>query len=231
MLCRRLALFGSTLPSTPIAARAYRSSSLIPLAEEYLLKSRIVFLTGPISDTKSSDVIDKLLFLEFQDNRKPIHLHIGSPGGSVSAVLSIYNTMKYIRSRVTTLCLGQASSMASLLLAAGAPGERRIFSNSTVMIHQPYRHMAGPAVDIGVQHILKLRECLNQIYSHHTGQPIERIEQCTERDMYMSADEAKEFGIVDEVIVPRRLAGSSNEGTKSCTDDGSAVKEQKLWFQ
>ncbi|XP_042424676.1 ATP-dependent Clp protease proteolytic subunit-like [Zingiber officinale] len=254
MLWRRLFLSGSILPasrpSTRLAAGAYSSYGLIPTANDQLLKNRMVLLIGPISDTKSSVVIDKLLFLEFQDTRKPIHLHIGSPGGSVSAVLAIYNTIQYIRSRVSTFCIGNTESMASLLLAAGAPGERRISSLSSVMIHQPYRdissslfslmirqHISGPAVhlNIGAKHIRKLRERLIKIYSHHTGQSIERIEQCMEHDTYMSPYEAKEFGLVDEVIVPRGLAlltdqGSSNEGTKSGNDDGHASKEHKLWF-
>ncbi|KAG6484533.1 ATP-dependent Clp protease proteolytic subunit 2, mitochondrial-like [Zingiber officinale] len=197
MLWCRLALSGSLLPSARLAG-AHRSYSVIHRANK-----RIVFINGPISDDTSSDVIDRLHFLDSEDPSKPIHLYIHSDGGSVNAGLAIYDAMQDIRSRISTLCIGQACSIGSLLLAAGAPGERRAFPHSEIMIHQPSCEISGQVgvVAIRVKEILKVYDRLIMIYSRHTGQPIQRIEQCMERDMDMSPDEAKELGLVDEVIV------------------------------
>ncbi|KAG6484534.1 ATP-dependent Clp protease proteolytic subunit 2, mitochondrial-like [Zingiber officinale] len=166
-------------------------------------QERIVFINDPISDDTSSVVIDRLHFLDSKDPFKPIHLYINSDGGSVNAGLAIYDAMQDIRSRISTLCMGQACSIGSLLLAAGAPGERRALPYSEIMIHQPYCEISGQVgvMTICVKEILKVYDRLNKIYSRHTGQPIQRIEQCMECNMDMSPVEAKEFGLVDEVIV------------------------------
>jgi ATP-dependent Clp protease, protease subunit len=167
-----------------------------------LLKERIVCIHGPIADDTASLVVAQLLFLESENPLKPVHLYINSPGGVVTAGLAIYDTMQYIRCPVTTLCIGQAASMGSLLLAAGAPGERRALPNARVMIHQPSGGAQGQATDIAIQakEILKMRDRLNKIYLKHTKQPIEKIEQCMERDLFMDPDEARDWGLIDEVI-------------------------------
>ncbi len=167
-----------------------------------LLKDRIIFLGGPIDDTMANLIIAQMIFLESEDPDKDIHLYINSPGGVVTAGLAIYDTMQYIRPDVSTICLGMAASMASILLAAGAPGKRYALPYSRVMIHQPHGGAQGQATDIQIQakEILRLREVGNEIFVRHTGQPYERIQQDTERDFFMSSQEAKEYGIIDSVI-------------------------------
>ncbi|HTZ69867.1 MAG TPA: ATP-dependent Clp endopeptidase proteolytic subunit ClpP [Acetobacteraceae bacterium] len=170
-----------------------------------LLKERIVFLTGPVFDQMSALICAQLLFLESESPSRDIAFYINSPGGVVSAGLAIYDTMQFIRSPVSTVCIGQAASMGSLLLAAGAKGKRYALPNARVMVHQPSGGAQGQAADIEIQarEILTLRRRLNEIYHRHTGQPIEAIEAKLERDTYMSAEEAREFGIVDEVVENR----------------------------
>ena len=167
-----------------------------------LLKERIIFLTGQVNDVVSSLLCAQLLFLESENPNKEISFYINSPGGVVSAGLAIYDTMQYIRSPVSTLCLGQAASMGSLLLCAGAKGKRFALPNARVMVHQPSGGAQGQATDIEIQarEILKLRSKLNKIYVDHTGQSLEAVEAKLERDSYMSAEEAKAFGLVDEVV-------------------------------
>ena len=170
-----------------------------------LLKERIIFLTGPVFDQVSSLICAQLLFLESENPNKDIAFYINSPGGVVSSGLAMYDTMQYIRSPVSTVCIGQAASMGSLLLCAGAKGKRYALPNSRVMVHQPSGGAQGQATDIEIQarEILKLRQRLNEIYVHHTGQPIDAIERKLERDSYMSAEEARDFGLVDHVVEKR----------------------------
>ena len=170
-----------------------------------LLKERIIFLTGPVYDQMSALVCAQLLFLESENPAKDISFYINSPGGVVSAGLAIYDTMQYIRSPVSTVCIGQAASMGSLLLAAGAKDKRYALPNSRVMVHQPSGGAQGQAADIEIQarEILHLRHRLNEIYHRHTGQTMSAIEAKLERDSYMSAEEAKTFGIVDQVVENR----------------------------
>jgi ATP-dependent Clp protease protease subunit len=170
-----------------------------------LLKERIIFLIGGVNDAVASLICSQLLFLESENPSKDIALYINSPGGYVSAGLAIYDTMQYIRPQVSTVCMGQAASMGSLLLAAGAPGKRFSLPNSRIMIHQPSGGAQGQAADIEIQaqEILKLRSRLNDIYAKHTGQAIDVIEQNMERDKFMSPEEAKTFGLIDEVVEKR----------------------------
>lgn len=170
-----------------------------------LLKERIIFLTGPVYDQVSSLICAQLLFLESENPNKDISFYINSPGGVVSAGLAIYDTMQYIRSPVSTLCIGMAASMGSLLLTAGAKGKRFALPNARVMVHQPSGGAQGQATDIEIQarEILELRKRLNQIYVHHTGQPVEAIEAKLERDSYMSAEEARDWGLIDQVVTER----------------------------
>lgn len=170
-----------------------------------LLRERIIFLTGPVHDGVSALVCAQLLFLEAENPKKDIFFYINSPGGVVSSGLAIYDTMQYIRCEVSTVCVGQAASMGSLLLAAGAPGKRYCLPNARVMVHQPSGGVSGQATDIEIhaREILALRQRLNEIYVHHTGQKIEAIEKALERDRFMTALEAKEFGIIDEVVAKR----------------------------
>lgn len=167
-----------------------------------LLKDRIVFVTGEIDDTMANLVIAQLLFLESEDPDKDIHLYINSPGGSVSGGLAIYDTMQYIKPDVSTICMGMAASMASVLLAAGAPGKRFALPYSRVMIHQPLGGVQGQAseIEITAREILRIRDEMNGILASHTGQTKEKIAQDTDRDNYMSSQEAKEYGLIDEVV-------------------------------
>lgn len=167
-----------------------------------LLKDRIVFVTGEIDDTMANLVIAQLLFLESEDPDKDIHLYINSPGGSVSAGLAIYDTMQYIKPDVSTICMGMAASMASVLLAAGAPGKRFALPYSRVMIHQPLGGVQGQAseIEITAREILRLRDEMNGILASHTGQTKEKIAHDTDRDNYMSSQQAKEYGLIDEVV-------------------------------
>ena len=170
-----------------------------------LLKERIIFLTGPVHDAVASVICAQLLFLEAENPSKDIYFYINSPGGVVSSGLAIYDTMQYIRCDVSTVCVGQAASMGSLLMAAGAPGKRYSLPNARIMVHQPSGGFQGQASDIEIhaREILALRQRLNEIYVQHTGQPIEKIEQALERDYFMTAEESKAFGIVDEVVAHR----------------------------
>ena len=170
-----------------------------------LLKERIIFMVGPVNDGVSSLICAQLLFLESENPKKDISLYINSPGGVVTSGLAIYDTMQYIRPDVATVCIGQAASMGSLLMCAGAKGKRFSLPNSRIMVHQPSGGAQGQATDIEIQarEILNLRKRLNEIYVKHTGQPVEAIEAALERDKFMSPDEAKTFGIIDEVVVTR----------------------------
>ncbi len=167
-----------------------------------LLKDRIVFVGGPIDDNVANVVVAQLLFLESEDPDKDIHLYINSPGGVVTAGLAIYDTMQYIRPDVSTICIGQAASMGSLLLTAGAKGKRYALPLARIMIHQPLGGAQGQSTDIQIQakEILRLREVGNDILAKHTGQPREKLIADTERDNFMTAQEAKEYGLIDEVI-------------------------------
>jgi len=167
-----------------------------------LLKDRIIFIGLPIDDTMANLVIAQLLFLEAEDPDKDIHVYINSPGGSVTASLAIYDTMQFVKPAIETICMGQAASGAALLLAAGTKGKRMALPHSRIMIHQPYGGVQGQAVDIQIQakEILHMREELNRIIACHTGQPLERVEKDSDRDFFMSPEEAKEYGLVDEVI-------------------------------
>jgi ATP-dependent Clp protease protease subunit len=170
-----------------------------------LLKDRIVFLGAEIDDELANVVIAQLLFLESEDPDKDVMIYVNSPGGEVSAGLAIYDTMQALRCPVATLCVGQAASMASFLLAAGAKGKRSALPNARVMIHQPLAGLEGKATDIEIhaREILKARDTINALYARHTGQPIDKIKRDTERDNFMSAAEARDYGLVDEVLVPR----------------------------
>ena len=170
-----------------------------------LLKDRIVFVTGPIDDNMANVVIAQLLFLESEDPDKDIHLYINSPGGSVSAGMAIYDTMQYIKPEVSTICVGMAASMGAFLLSAGAKGKRYALPNAEIMIHQPLGGAQGQASDVKIhaEHIIKTKEKLNRILSANTGKPLEVIEKDTDRDNFMSADEACEYGIIDKVIKSR----------------------------
>jgi ATP-dependent Clp protease protease subunit len=167
-----------------------------------LLKERIVLLGSPIDDDVANLVIAQLLFLEAEDAEKPIHLYINSPGGSVTAGLAIYDTMQYVRPEIATLCIGQAASMAAWLLAAGAPGRRLGLPNCRVMIHQPMGGFQGQAtdVDIHAREILKLRQRMNELLARHVHKPVEQIAKDTERDYYLSAQEAQAYGLIDQVM-------------------------------
>jgi len=170
-----------------------------------LLKERVIFLVGPVNDQTANLVVAQLLFLESENPDKDISFYVNSPGGSVSAGMAIYDTMNFIKPDVSTLCTGFAASMGAFLLASGAKGKRFSLPNSKIMIHQPSGGSQGQATDIEIQarEILKTREQLNKILAVQTGQPLDRIERDTERDYYMSADEAKEYGVVDQVISKR----------------------------
>jgi ATP-dependent Clp protease protease subunit len=170
-----------------------------------LLRQRIIFLTGGVNDQISSLIVAQLLYLEAEDPSKDISFYINSPGGVVTSGLAMYDTMQYIRPKVATICIGQACSMGSLLLAAGEPGMRYALPNSRVMIHQPSGGAQGQAADIEIQarEILKMRQRLNEIYVQHTGQTLKKVESAMDRDNFMSAEEAKKFGLIDEVYVSR----------------------------
>ena len=171
-----------------------------------LLKDRIVFLSGEIDDLTANLIVAQLIFLEAEDPDKDISMYINSPGGSVTAGMAIYDTMQYIKCDVTTICVGMAASMGAFLLTAGSKGKRKALPNSEIMIHQPLGGAKGQATDIEIQarHILKIKEKMNSIIAERTGQDLEKVKQDTERDFYMSAEEAKEYGIIDQIIPARR---------------------------
>jgi ATP-dependent Clp protease, protease subunit len=170
-----------------------------------LLKERIIFIGSPIDDHIASLVIAQLIFLAAEDPEKDISIYINSPGGIVTSGLAIYDTMQHVRPNIATICIGQAASLGAFLLAAGAPGKRSALPNSRIMIHQPLGGAQGQATDIDIQakEILKVRATLNEILAKHTGQSIEKIEKDTDRNYFMSAEEAKTYGIIDEIIFPR----------------------------
>jgi ATP-dependent Clp protease protease subunit len=172
-----------------------------------LLKDRIVFLGSPVTDEVANLITAQLLFLESEDPERDIHFYINSPGGSVTAGLAIYDTLQYIRPDVSTLCIGQAASMAAWLLAAGTRGKRYALPHARIMIHQPLGGVQGQAIDIDIQarEILRLREQLNNILVKHTGQSLKKIEKDTDRDMFMTGKQSVEYGLVDEVIVSRSV--------------------------
>ena len=178
-----------------------------------LLRERIVFVTGQVEDHMASLIVAQLLFLESENPKKDIYMYINSPGGVVTAGMAIYDTMQYIRPRVGTVCVGQAASMGSFLLSAGEPGMRVALSNARIMVHQPSGGAQGQATDIEIhaREILRIRQRLNELMAKHTGQSLEAIEQAVERDKFMSALEAKEFGLVDEVF-EKRPASAEGEG-------------------
>src|SRR4029078_1800176 len=184
-----------------------------------LLKDRIIFLGAPIDDIFANLIIAQLLFLEAEDRKKDTNLYVNCPGGSVRAGLGIYDTMQYIKPATNTICLGQAASMGALLLTAGTKGKRYALPNARVMIHQPMGGFSGQAteIDIHAREILKIRERLNEIMAKHTGQPLDKIALDTERDYFMSSEEAKRYGLIDEVITraPKLLkVASEKDGAK-----------------
>jgi ATP-dependent Clp protease protease subunit len=173
-----------------------------------LLKDRIIFLGTPIDDTVANLVMAQLLHLESEDADKDINLYINSPGGEITGLFAIYDTMQFIKPEIATYCMGQAASAAAVLLAAGTKGKRHCLPHSRILIHQPYSGAGGQASDIEIQakEITRMRELLERVLAHHTGQTMEKIRKDTDRDFIMNADEAKEYGIVDEVILTRELA-------------------------
>ena len=182
-----------------------------------LLKERIIFLTGGIDDAVSSLICAQLLFLESENPKKDIAFYINSPGGIVSSGLAVYDTMRYIRPDVSTVCVGQAASMGSMLLCAGTPGKRYALPNSRVMVHQPSGGAQGQAADIEIQarEILKLRERLNKIYVEHTGQTLKAMEKAMDRDHFMNSEEAKAFGLIDEVVTQRPVDNDESDEEES----------------
>jgi len=223
--------FAGPFPNLENGAQDIEMNTLVPMVVEQtnrgeraydiysrLLKERIIFLVGPVHDAVASLVCAQLLYLESENPTKDIALYINSPGGVVSSGLSIYDTMQYIRPDVSTVCIGQAASMGSLLLAAGAKEKRYCLPNSRIMIHQPSGGFQGQAADIEIhaREILKLRERLNEIYVSHTGQGLDAIEEGMDRDNFMSPEEALEFGLVDEVVTERPVLPEDENGD----DDG-----------
>ena len=209
-----MALIPMVVEQTPRGERAYDIFSR-------LLKERIIFLPSYIEDDMANLVIAQMLFLEAEDPDKDVYLYVNSPGGSVTAGMAIYDTMQYVKPAVSTICMGQAASMGALLLCAGAKGKRFALPHSRMMIHQPLAGVQGQATDIDIQarEILRIRDELNQILVTHTGQPIERIAKDTDRDFFMTAEQAKEYGIVDQVIVSHapvlRAAAAAGDGRRS----------------
>ena len=191
-----------------------------------LLKERIIFIPSYIEDEISNLVIAQLLFLEAEDPEKDVYLYVNSPGGSVTAGLAIYDTMQYIKPDVATICMGQAASMGALLLCAGAKGKRFTLPHARIMIHQPLAGVQGQATDIDIQarEILRLRDELNRILVQHTGQPLEKIQRDTDRDFFMTADQAREYGLVDEVISSKRAVVRPIQEVAVATGGGDRAK-------
>ena len=179
-----------------------------------LLKERVIFLVGPVEDHVANVIVAQMLFLESENPDKDIHFYINSPGGAVTAGMAIYDTMQFIKADVSTMCIGQAASMGALLLTGGAAGKRYCLPNSRVMIHQPLGGFQGQATDIDIhaREILKMRERLNTIMASHTGQALEKIDEDTERDNFMGADEAREYGLIDSVLTSRKLVDEDSSG-------------------
>jgi ATP-dependent Clp protease protease subunit len=190
-------LVPTVLEKTQFGERAYDIYSR-------LLKDRIIFIGGPIDDNVANLIIAQLLFLDSEDNKKDIQLYINSPGGVVTAGLAIYDTMKYVKADVSTICIGMAASMGAFLLSGGSKGKRYALPNSRILIHQVMGGAEGQAADIEIQakEILRMKRQMNELLANHTGQPLEKIERDSDRDFYMTADEAKDYGIVDKVINP-----------------------------
>ena len=188
-----------------------------------LLKERVVFLVGPVEDHVANLIVAQLLFLESENPDKDIHLYINSPGGSVSAGLAIYDTMQFIKPDVSTMCVGQAASMGALLLAGGAKGKRFCLPHSRVMIHQPLGGFQGQAseIEIHTREILKARERINLILALHTGQPLDRIQQDTERDYFLGSEEARAYGLIDDVLSKRQTIIGANQNRK---DEGAEAE-------
>jgi ATP-dependent Clp protease protease subunit len=209
-----VALVPMVVEQTPRGERAYDIFSR-------LLKERIIFLPSYIEDDMANLVIAQMLFLEAEDPDKDVYLYVNSPGGSVTAGMAIYDTMQYVKPAVSTICMGQAASMGALLLCAGAKGKRFALPHSRIMIHQPLAGVQGQATDIDIQarEILRIRDELNRILVHHTGRAVEQIAKDTDRDFFMTAEQAKEYGIVDQVIVSHtpvlRAAVAAADGRRS----------------
>lgn len=194
-------------PSDPWANyRDYQRQRQLTLGD-LLLENRIILLQGVIHDANANEIVMKLLYLQSENRRKDIHFYINSPGGSVSATLAIYDTMQILSCPVATYCVGLAASGGAVLLAGGAKGKRYALPHSKVMIHQPYGQVGGQVSDIEIQaqEIIRTREVLNQILAYHTGQPIERIAKDTDRDFYMTAEEAKAYGVVDDILTKQKV--------------------------
>jgi ATP-dependent Clp protease protease subunit len=191
-----------------------------------LLRDRIIFIGGEIHDEIANLVIAQLLFLEADDPESDIHIYVNSPGGSVTSGLAIYDTMQYIRPDVSTFCVGQAASMGAVLLAAGAPGKRSALPNSRVMLHQPWGGARGQAADIDIQarEILKLRDRLNEVLAHHTGRPGDQIARDSERDYYMSGEEARVYGVVDQVVARRSTPAAGRATGRLRANPGGASR-------
>ncbi|ACT69701.1 ATP-dependent Clp protease proteolytic subunit [Neorickettsia risticii] len=202
----KMNLVPMVVDQTPRGERAYDIFSR-------LLKERVVFLTGPIEDGMASLIVAQLLFLEAENPEKDIFMYINSPGGVVTAGLSIYDTMQYIRPSVSTVCVGQAASAASLILASGAEGKRFALPHSRVMVHQPSGGVRGQATDmeIHVKEILQLKRMINEIYRKHTGETIKKIETLLERDTFLSPEEAKKVGLIDDIITQRKEGSGKQE--------------------
>jgi ATP-dependent Clp protease protease subunit len=201
------------LPVDPMANyRDYQRQRQMTLGD-MLLENRIIFLQGVIVDENANELVMKLLYLQSENRRKDIHFYINSPGGSVNATLAIYDTMQILSCPVATYCVGQAASGGAVLLAGGAKGKRLLLPHAKVMIHQPYGNVGGQVSDIEIQaeQILKTRETLNQILSEHTGKPLEEIAKDTDRDYYMTAEEAKEYGIVDDILTKTTSDADSDD--------------------
>ena len=191
-----------------------------------LLRDRIIFLGGEVHDEIANLVIAQMLFLEADDPESDIHLYVNSPGGSVTAGLAIYDTMQYIRPDVSTFCVGQAASMGAVLLAAGAAGKRSALPNSRVMLHQPWGGARGQAADIDIQarEILKLRDRLNELLAHHTGKPVDEIARDSERDYFLSGEEARVYGVVDQVVAHRPAPSVARNGGRLRANAGGASR-------
>ena len=192
-------------PVQPMASNGYQRTRQLGIGD-LLLENRIIFLDGPIHDAMANLIVMKLLYLQSENRHQDIHLYINSPGGSVSATLAIYDTMQYLEPEVNCYCIGLAASGAAVLMAGGAKGKRYILPHAKMMIHQPYGQVGGQVSDIEIQakEIIQTREVLNQILADHTGQPLERVAKDTERDRYLLPMQAKEYGLVDEVVFPKK---------------------------
>ncbi len=192
-------LIPTVIEKSPFGERAYDIYSR-------LLKERIIFLSGPVMDQVANSIIAQLLFLDHEDQKKDIKLYLNTPGGSVTAGLAIYDTMQHIKSPVSTICVGMAASMGAVLLAAGQKGKRYALPNSEILLHQVMGGVEGQAVEIEItaRHIIKIKDKLNQILVKHTGQKLDKIEKDTDRDFYLTAQEAKEYGLIDQIIKTKK---------------------------